>query len=69
MSQQIVVEALKLEPAERAKLIDLLSESLLGESEMRIEANWALESQRRLDDYKAGLEKTFSYSQVKRLQN
>jgi len=35
MSRQITAEALKLAPEARAKLIDLLSESLLSENEKK----------------------------------
>jgi putative addiction module component (TIGR02574 family) len=47
-------EALNLPPAERAKLIDALWDSL-ATSEMKArEAAWARESERRIDAYHAG---------------
>lgn len=47
-------EIQKLEPAERASLIDLLWDSLDAEHIKEIEANWAAESEDRIDAFERG---------------
>lgn len=47
-------EIKKLEPAERASLIDLLWESLDAEHVKEIEAKWAAESEDRIDAFERG---------------
>ncbi|HBB90037.1 MAG TPA: hypothetical protein DC047_20735 [Blastocatellia bacterium] len=47
-------EIQKLEPAERASLIDLLWDSLDAEHIKEIEANWAAESENRIDAFERG---------------
>lgn len=47
-------EIQKLEPAERASLIDLLWHSLDGEHVKEIEAKWATESEDRIDAFERG---------------
>jgi len=44
----------KLEPAERAALIDVLWESLDEERIKEIEAKWAVESEDRIDAFERG---------------
>ncbi len=44
----------KLEPAERASLIDLLWDSLDGEHFREIEAKWSEESEDRIDAFERG---------------
>ncbi len=44
----------KLEPAERASLIDLLWESLDDDRIQQTEANWAAESEDRIDAFERG---------------
>ena len=44
----------QLDPSERAKLIDLLWESLDDERAREIEAKWAAESEDRIDAYERG---------------
>jgi putative addiction module component (TIGR02574 family) len=47
-------EIQKLEPAERASLIDLLWDSLDEERIKEIEAKWAAESEDRIDAFERG---------------
>jgi putative addiction module component (TIGR02574 family) len=47
-------EVIQLDPTERAKLIDLLWESLDGARVKEIEAKWAAESEDRIDAYERG---------------
>ena len=47
-------EALELPPAERARLIDVLWDSLASEELKAREAAWAEESERRIDAFEAG---------------
>jgi putative addiction module component (TIGR02574 family) len=44
----------KLEPAERASLIDLLWDSLDKEEIKEVEAKWAAESEDRIDAFERG---------------
>ncbi len=44
----------KLEPAEKASLIDLLWDSLDDDSIQQTEANWAAESEDRIDAFERG---------------
>lgn len=44
----------KLEPAERATLIDVLWDSLDGERVKELEAKWAAESDKRIDAFERG---------------
>ncbi|HWP53307.1 MAG TPA: addiction module protein [Pyrinomonadaceae bacterium] len=44
----------KLEPAERASLIDLLWDSLDREEIKEVEAKWAAESEDRIDAFERG---------------
>ena len=47
-------EIIQLDPTERAKLIDLLWESLDETRVKEIEAKWAAESEDRIDAYERG---------------
>jgi putative addiction module component (TIGR02574 family) len=47
-------EALELPALERARLIDLLWDSLASEEAKRREAAWAAESERRIDAFESG---------------
>jgi len=47
-------EIIRLDPTERAKLIDLLWESLDEARVKEIEAKWAAESEDRVDAYERG---------------
>jgi putative addiction module component (TIGR02574 family) len=47
-------EIKKLEPSERASLIDLLWDSLDEERIKQIEAKWAAESEYRIDEFERG---------------
>lgn len=47
-------EVIQLDPTERAKLIDLLWESLDGARVKESEAKWAAESEDRIDAYERG---------------
>ena len=47
-------EVIQLDPTERAKLIDLLWESLDEARVKEIEAKWAAESEDRIDAYERG---------------
>ena len=47
-------EIQKLEPAERASLIDLLWDSLDAEYVKEIEAKWAAEAEDRIDAFERG---------------
>ncbi len=60
MTQNLVEQAMALGNAEKAKLINLLNESMLTSEQKTIERNWAIESQKRYDDYKAGNPESFS---------
>jgi putative addiction module component (TIGR02574 family) len=50
----IQAEVLTLPPAERAKLIDVLWDSLASPEVTSRENAWAQESERRIDAYEAG---------------
>ena len=50
----IQIEVQKLEPAERAALIDVLWESLDEARVKEVEAKWAAESEDRIDAFERG---------------
>lgn len=54
--------------AEKAKLINLLNESMLTSDQKVIERSWAIESQKRYEDYRAGKHDAVDYAQIKRNQ-
>jgi hypothetical protein len=66
MTQTLVEQAMALGNAEKAKLINLLNESMLTSEQKTIERNWAIESQKRYDDYKAGSHESVDYAMIKR---
>jgi putative addiction module component (TIGR02574 family) len=60
----VQTEALELPAAERARLIDLLWDSLGSEEINRREAVWAAESERRIDAFEGGQLKARKAQQV-----
>lgn len=52
-TQELLVRAMDLPPAERAMLIDALLESMT-EPDLAIDTKWATEAQSRLSAYRAG---------------
>ncbi len=52
--KQILTEALKLPPVERAELIESLLTSFEFQSRERIDALWAKEAEGRIDAYERG---------------
>lgn len=52
-TQELLARAMDLPPAERAKLIDALLESMT-EPDPAIDAKWVIEAQSRLSAYRAG---------------
>ncbi len=52
--KQILVEALKLPPVERAELIENLLTSFEFQSRKRIDALWAEEAEDRIDGFERG---------------
>ena len=53
-TQAIFEQALRLNPVERAKLIDELFHSFDKSHDERIDALWAVESESRIDAFDAG---------------
>jgi putative addiction module component (TIGR02574 family) len=51
---QIFAAAVHLPPKERARLIEQLLDSIAPVDQAQIDAAWALEIERRLDEYEAG---------------
>lgn len=66
MIDSLVKQAMALDNTEKAKLISLLNESMLTDDQRLIERNWATESQKRYEDYKAGNHQSVDYAQIKR---
>jgi hypothetical protein len=66
MANALLREALQLDRTEKVKLIDMLTESLLTDSEKKVEEKWAHESQRRYDAYRAGDESAIDYAEIKK---
>jgi len=52
--KQILAEALKLPPVERAELVENLLTSFEFQSRKRIDALWAKEAEERIDAYERG---------------
>jgi putative addiction module component (TIGR02574 family) len=52
--KQILAEALKLSPMERAELVENLLTSFEFQSRKRIDALWAKEAENRIDAYERG---------------
>jgi putative addiction module component (TIGR02574 family) len=53
-TEEIIAAALKLPPESKAKLADELLASLDGPEQAEIDNAWAVESERRIDEYDAG---------------
>ena len=64
--ERLAEQALKLPIASRARLADLLVESLDAEALGRIDRLWAAEAKRRRDDVRAGRVKTIPGEQARR---
>ncbi len=62
-AQQVIEQALKLEPADRLEVIDILNASL-EPPDPEIERLWLEEAQRRLADHDAGRSKSYSMEEV-----
>lgn len=52
--------------AEKAKLINLLNESMLTGEQKAIDRNCAIESKKRYDDYNAGIHESVDCTMIKR---
>ena len=65
-TEEIIAAALKLPPESKAKLADELLASLDGPEQTEIDDAWAVEAERRIDDYDAGGIKTIPADQVLR---
>jgi len=61
---QVLEEALSLPPAERAELADRLLSSLDASAVSRIDAQWAVEAEDRIDAFERGEIKTVSASEA-----
>lgn len=66
MNDTLIKEALNLSGTEKAMLIDLLSGSLLTLDQKKNQQEWAKESQRRYDEYRAGKHEAVDYVDIKR---
>ena len=64
--ERLVEQALKLPSESRARLADLLVESLDAGTLGRIDRLWAAEAKRRRDDVRAGRVKTVPGAQARR---
>ena len=64
--KQLLAEALRLPPEERATLANELIESLDGGIDNDAEAAWSLEIRRRLERLDAGLAKTVPWAEARR---
>ena len=62
-SQAILIEALKLKPVERLKLMELLSQSL-DKPDKEIAKIWAEEAERRYNALRSGKVKTYTISEI-----
>lgn len=59
-TQQILNEASKLPPVERAELVERIIESFDTEPDESVQKAWLVEAERRLADYKNGKAATIS---------
>jgi putative addiction module component (TIGR02574 family) len=64
--ERLAEQALKLPGESRARLADLLVESLNADELGRIDERWVAEAKRRRDEVRSGLVKTVSSSEVRR---
>lgn len=65
-AETLLREAMKLDVAERAGLAAELLASLEGEPEDEVQAAWATEIQRRIEQIEAGTEKLLPWEEVQR---
>lgn len=65
-AQELLADALRLDTTERAKLAAELLASLDGEPEEDVEAAWAEEVERRMDEIESGAVKLVPWEDVKR---
>lgn len=66
MTDALIKEAMNLSGAEKASLIELLNDSLLTLDQKHNQQEWAKESQKRYDEYKAGKHVAVDYISIKR---
>lgn len=64
--ERLAEQALKLPGESRARLADLLVESLNADELGRIDELWVAEAKRRRDEVRSGLVKTVASSEVRR---
>ena len=64
-AQEILEEASALDERERARLAGLLLESLEPPADMNVEAAWAAEIERRLEELDSGRVMPIPWSEVK----
>jgi len=64
--ERLAEQAMKLPAESRARLADLLVESLGADDLGRIEQLWVVEAKRRRDEVRAGRVKTISGSEARR---
>lgn len=65
-AQELLADALRLDTTDRAKLAAELLASLDGEPEEDVEAAWAEEVERRMDEIESGAVKLVPWEDVKR---
>ena len=65
-TEEIIAAALKLPPESKARLADELLASLDGPEQTEIDNAWAIEAERRIDEYETGGIKTIPSDQVLR---
>jgi len=65
-AQELLADALRLDTTDRAKLAAELLASLDGEPEEDVEAAWAEEVERRIDEIESGAVKLVPWEDVKR---
>ena len=65
-SRDVLLEALRLPPEERAAIAGELIQSLDTEVDADVEAEWSAEIRARLDQLDAGLAKTVGWSEARR---
>ncbi len=65
-TEEIIAAALNLPPESKASLADKLLASLEGAEQNEIDDAWAIEAERRIDEYDAGGMKTIPADQVLR---
>lgn len=63
--RELYEQASQLSESERAELAGLLLETLHQPADPGVEAAWALEVERRLEDYRAGRVQTVSWQELR----